>query len=441
MANRITARLKQLLALILLTAVVGWSAWLSSNHRYQWDWTAGARNSLSLSSQVLLERLDNPVIITAYTSNTLRQRIQESLARYRRYKPDLTVRFVDPESVPDELRRLGITTDGELRIEYEGRAEHVPQHTEQAITNALHRVARSGERWIVFVTGHGERDLLGRANHDLGMFGDSLEQRGYLIQPITLTEVREIPANTALLVIAGPRVALLDEEAKTLEAFLDRGGNLLWLAEPGPLNGLKGLADRLGLRFGPGQIVDPTTPMFGVTESTFPVVSRYPPHPVTAKFNLITLFPESVAVTAQSNDEWRSTAIITTSEKAWSETTKPYVQGEFEAETDQPGPLSLGLAMEPASDDVVTGQRIVVIGDGDFLSNAYLGNGGNLDLGFNIINWLSHNDELIALPAKIAPDLSFSLSKTGAIILAIGSLFVAPALLFGTGIMIWWKRR
>ena len=192
------SRFTQLLFPVCLATLVGFSAWLSSQHRFQWDWSAGARNSLSISSQTLLARLKHPVNITAYASDKeiLRKRIRETLDRYRRYKHDLTVRFVDPESVPNEIRRLGIGTDGELRIEYDDRVQHVSEHTEQAITNALNRVARAGERWIVFVTGHGERDMLGEANHDLGEFGESLGERGFRVQPITLSEVQEIPANT-----------------------------------------------------------------------------------------------------------------------------------------------------------------------------------------------------------------------------------------------------
>ena len=99
------------------------------------------------------------------------------------------------------------------------------------------------------------------------------------------------------------------------------------------------------------------------------------------------------------------------------------------------------MAVEPTPPGHDHTQRIVVMGDGDFLSNAYLGNGGNLELGLNIISWLSYDDTLIALPAKFGAVQSFNLSRTGALILAIGSLFVAPALLFATGFVIWCRRR
>lgn len=86
-------------------------------------------------------------------------------------------------------------------------------------------------------------------------------------------------------------------------------------------------------------------------------------------------------------------------------------------------------------------QRIVVIGDGDFLSNAFLGNGGNLDLGLNIIQWLSRSDALINIPSKTAPDRKLELSPIASGAIAVGFLFVLPIVLIGTGAIVWFKRR
>lgn len=86
-------------------------------------------------------------------------------------------------------------------------------------------------------------------------------------------------------------------------------------------------------------------------------------------------------------------------------------------------------------------QRIVVIGDGDFLSNAYLGNGGNLDLGINMVQWLSRGDALINIPAKIAPDRTLELSPLASGSIAVGFLFLLPGALLGAGALVWFKRR
>ena len=83
----------------------------------------------------------------------------------------------------------------------------------------------------------------------------------------------------------------------------------------------------------------------------------------------------------------------------------------------------------------------MVIGDGDFLSNTYLGNGGNMDLGLHIANWLTHDDQLINIPAKRANDVNLQLSKNAQLIIAFGFLFVIPLALAAGGFGIWWQRR
>jgi ABC-type uncharacterized transport system involved in gliding motility auxiliary subunit len=84
---------------------------------------------------------------------------------------------------------------------------------------------------------------------------------------------------------------------------------------------------------------------------------------------------------------------------------------------------------------------MIVIGDGDFLSNAYLGNGGNLNLGLNIIHWLSQNEQFINVPAKTARDRALNLSPTASGAIALGFLFLLPIVLIGAGALIWFKRR
>ena len=86
-------------------------------------------------------------------------------------------------------------------------------------------------------------------------------------------------------------------------------------------------------------------------------------------------------------------------------------------------------------------QRVLVIGDGDFLSNAYLGNAGNLDLGLNLVRWATGQDRLLDIPAKTAVDLELNLSRTALIVIGFGFLLVLPAGLALTGGIIWWRRR
>ena len=84
---------------------------------------------------------------------------------------------------------------------------------------------------------------------------------------------------------------------------------------------------------------------------------------------------------------------------------------------------------------------MVVIGDADFISNTYLGNGGNIDLGLNLFNWLNHDDAFITITARTAGDVNLELGKVAQIVIGFGFLFGMPLLLLGSGLAIWWRRR
>lgn len=449
--SRLRLRLGNLLFVALFLAAVGLVAWLSTRYHLQADWTASGRNTLSEASRDLLGRLSGPIHITAYAGNdeVLRTRIRDLVGRYQRHKADMDLRFVDPYTVPDEVRKLGIAVNGELVVSYQGRAEHVQVQAEEALTNALQRVARSGERWLVFVTGHGERKALGEANHDLGTWGKQLEKRGYKIQTLNLAQEGAIPDNTSVLVIAGPRVDYLPSEAALLRDYLHKGGNLLWLSDPGPDHGLRTLAEDLDVEFLPGVVVDPVTRAFGIDSPAVALVTGYRAHPVTRDFDLLTLFPVATALQVDAGDEWRAESLLSTGPQAWAETGElagdvTYTEGE-----DTQGPLDIAVTLERDLDpedgeNPGTGhrvQRVLVAGDGDFLSNAFLGNGGNLDLGLNMVTWLASDDSLLSIPARTAPDLHLALSRTAMAVIGLGFLLVFPGLLLMAGVVVWLRRR
>ncbi|MCG7917256.1 MAG: hypothetical protein N0E37_05825, partial [Candidatus Thiodiazotropha taylori] len=132
---------------------------------------------------------------------------------------------------------------------------------------------------------------------------------------------------------------------------------------------------------------------------------------------------------------------LKTLDKSWNETGA--LQGEIERDPlagEEAGPLTLGVALTRQ----VNGeqQRIMVIGDGDFLSNSFLSNAGNQDLGLTLSRWLVGDDKLVGIPVKQASDRELHLSNLAIGVIGIGTLIVAPLLLllFG-GLMVWRRNR
>lgn len=475
-------RLQRAVSLTLFLGLVALLAWLGHEHPREFDWTYGGRNSLSAESLRLVARIQRPIRIVAWArkDERLRERIRDLVGRYRRANPRIALHFMNPDLAPEEARAEGVEFDGELRIHLGQRSERVTQLTEQAITSALQRLLRSGETRVAFLTGHGERDPLGQANFDLGAFGEVLRKNGIQLQTLNLAVHPQVPRNVQLLVIASPRARLLPGEVAAVRKYVKHGGNLLWLTEPGQPAGLQPLAEDLGLEFLPGRVVDAMTAVFGIKSPEIVLVPRYPSHPITRDLDLMTLFPGVQALRRETREEtadardrdaastearWQVRVFLRTLDRAWTETGPLRGEIRFDPGTDEvAGPLDFGFAFTRTLEDpggkarkaaakgqgkaeagteapASRTQRVVVIGDGDFLSNRYLGNGGNRDLGVNVVNWLVHADTLISVTPHPAPDQTLDLSRTAQSTIGVVFLFVLPGGLVLAGLWIWWRRR
>ena len=106
---------------------------------------------------------------------------------------------------------------------------------------------------------------------------------------------------------------------------------------------------------------------------------------------------------------------------------------------DVSGPVPIAATLSRTIQDHE--QRIVVIGSGHFLANAYLGYGKNLDFGINVVNWLSGDDDLISIQPRATRDSSLRLSESALTVMAWSFLIVLPLFFLASGAFIWWNRR
>lgn len=433
------------LFILLFALMIGLLAWLSTRYSQQADWTANGRNTLSAASQALLASMKEPIQVTAYVREqpALRDAIARVIGRYQHYKPDLTLHFVNPDLLPDRARELGITGDGLLYVDYRGRGEKLQQLNEQALTQVLQRLSRPGERVVLFLDGHGERKPLGVANHDLGTFGRELEKIGIRPRPFDPALETRIPVDAAALVIAGPRTPLSPATVEAILEYVRQGGNLLWLRDPDELVFLQPLAAVLGIAFLPGVVVDADAPSLGIKNPTFIPIADYGPHPITEKLRVPALLPQAAALTLQPAAGWTATVLLESQARSWTETGSLDGPLRFDPDSaERSGPLTVGVALSrPRPDAAPRQQRVVVIGDGDFLSNTYLGNGANLELGLNIFNWLAWDDTPILIPPRTVPDPNLDLSAGALALMAAVFLIGLPGMLLASGWLIWFRRR
>lgn len=433
----------------LLLALTGLLAWVAREYRAEWDVTASARNTLSPGTQDALRQLDGAVSVTAYaitqegSGGNLHKIIQEKIRPWQRVKPDIALTLVDPRDDPKRANAAGLRSPNELVIEYKKRSEHLPlgEFNEQNFINALIRLSRTSNAVIYWLDGHGERKLDGLANHDLGEFGRQLRLKGYKLSSLNLSIAQDVPRDAAALIIASPQADLQESEVATLRRHLDAGGNLLWLIDPEPLRGLAPIAELLGLVLTPGTVVDLAVKPRG-GPPTLAVGSNYARHPITGAFRLNTLFPggrQIATVEPAEREGWRMTPLVEVAQRGWVETGKLDDKPVFDKDRDFPGPVNIATAFERTTND--RQQRVIVVGNGNFVSNAFLGNGGNLQLGVAMLHWLSGDDKLITIPPRPAADVQISIDQMTLYLIAFSFLLVLPLVFAVTGIVVWWRRR
>ena len=456
--SRLQITLQKFIFLLLFISTIGMLAWITNHYTYQFDLTANKRHSLSDSSIGLLKVLDKEVIVHAYTTDDITKKaISEVISRYQQVKDNFRLRLLNPDIDIDEVQKDGVVMNKPYAfvIYYNKRMEHIETLSEQAISNALLRLNRRDNQQLVFLSGHGERDINGHDNRAYTTLHRQLKEMGFNLLAINLLE-NPLPDNTKLLVIAAPVHDYLAGEVAQINSFIDNGGNVLWLADPGELHGLDKLASSLGLQFQNGLILDNNPNLRQTLNIDSPAiipVTKYSPHIITDTIRYNTLFPLVRGISPLSNENtvnnWQIEALFNSMEKSWTETGGLSEEMVFNASSgDIAGPITIAAALKRPSSEQDSRtvknsktQRIVVIGDSDFLSDTYIGAGANLNLGLNIFNWLIGDDDFISVESKSSPDTRLQLDDTQLMIIGFGFFLIIPLILLITGFRIWYVRK
>ncbi len=430
---------------------------VSVRFKTELDWTANKRNTLTEASVKLLDSLDDPVTFYVFAPSgaDTRRAVAEDLGKYLRVKKDIRVEYVDPSLSPQKVREFNINFIGEVVAEYQGRRENLRATTEQSITTALQRLSYAGEQYVVFLEGHGERSTGAQGPESYARFAQALTDKGLKVQGLNLVQTPAVPDNTSVLVIASPTAKLFDGEIEILREYVKGGGNLLWLADPDFPAGIEPLAQDLGIEWQNGYAILPEYRLLGTGHPGFFAAVGYPPNPVTQGLDLVTLFPFVRSVGGDGADGWTLQPMLQTSEAAWLET------GDIEAGTvaldegDIRGPLNIGVtltrmftppASAPEDEDTPESaaarqQRVVLVGDADFLADAYVGELGNQQLGLNIVQWLASRDAQLNIDIKSAPDTMLYLPGWATMTISAIFVLLLPLGLIGFGVARWAVRR
>jgi ABC-type uncharacterized transport system involved in gliding motility auxiliary subunit len=460
--------------LLLLAILVGVNYVATRQHK-RWDLTEGGQFTLSDQSRKMLASLQAPVNVKVFAKDNEFPRFRDKLEGYTYASRQVQVEYIDPDKQPAVARQWQVQQYGTIAVEHNGRIERITTDTEQDITNAIVKAVEGGEKKVYFVQGHGERDTTSADQRSgYNAIAAALQRDNFSVEKVVLAQQQDVPDDTAVLVVAGPKTDFLQPELDMLQRYLEKGGKLLLLIDPPDgadapaLTGLIGLARAWGFEVGTNVVVDVSSvgQLLGAGPS-MPVVATYPDHPITENFGLITAFPLARSITpAEGGVNGRTPQpLATTSAQSWAETDlaaifagKPVARDETGGDTEGPITLAAAVAVdapratpapEPASTTEGEAQeapptpqtRIVVIGDSDFATNGVLGTQGNRDFFLNAVNWVAQQENLIAIRPKQAGDRRVTMTEDQQFRVLMLSVLGLPLAVAALGVWTWLRRR
>lgn len=443
--------------------------YVAADQNKRWDLTANRQYSLSDQTVNLLRKLDAPVRFLVFDRETEFERFRPRLTEYAYHSDHVQVEYIDPDRRPVLAKQYEIQTYGTVVVEYMGRTERTTSDSEQDLTNALIKVLNPQKKKVYFLAGHGEKDPSASDRSGYSAIADALKLDNYEFERLVLAQTNEIPQDATVLVVAGPRSDLLEQEVSLINEYLtNRAGKLLVLLDPSenlkqptPLPRLAGLLRDWGIDVKDSVVVD----VSGRTSvATVPVAGPpYPSHAITDRFEFLTMFPLVRAITPTTGGERSGVTFVQTASRSWAETTLTTLEN-VEALAPEPdkgdltGPVSIAVASavqakkpepapashteKPAGETTPTPEtRVAAIGDSDFASNAYIGVEGNRDLFMNTVNWLAQQENLISIRPREPADRRLTITANYIRGLFWLSLVVIPAAVLGAGVLNWWRRR
>ncbi len=449
--------------LLVVLAILGAVNYLANRYNKTKDLTASKLYSLSDQTVKIAKNLQSDVKIydfdrsDAWTESRFGPSPKDQLTRYSNLSPKIQVQFVDPVRTPMLAKQMNVTTLGTVIIETGGRHEEAKGLTEEEITNALIRALKPNKRTACFLTGNGEHDIENTAAEGMSAVKQALESSNFIVKTVSLLEKQPaVPADCTVLLVAGPKNDLIGVEIDAIKKFVEGGGRALFMLNPLTKNvdttALAKLLDDWSVSVNDDLVVDLSGigQLFGTDEFS-PLVTKYENHAITREMrNTAALFPLARSVTpGTAKGGVTVDKLFGTSAKSYA--VKDFRSGKVEInpKRDTAGPINLGVAAvynvqgssAPDAPKASNG-RFVVTGSSRFVTNSTLGfPGGNKDLFLNMMNWLTNDEDLIAIRPKDVEDRRLSLNQAQMGRILYTNVFGLPLLIIALGAWVWWKRR
>jgi len=349
-----------------------------------------------------------------------------------------------------------------MQLKYKGRTtflrtfdDNLFWPVEQQIGAAFKRLVKAKLPKILFITGDLERSIYKKGEREYSMHSMekgnrfSLINLGFDADTIALNTTN-IPADIAALVLADPKTRLSDTAVARIRRYIDQGGNMLILGEPGKQQLLNPLLQQLGVQLMEGVLVQPSkdempnmvTPY--ITHAGSNLAEEEPLLKMKKTGDsLEMLLPGTTAMAYAKQGPFTVNPLLKTlGEQSWlkagrlvTDSTPPEYNPK---EGDIKGSFATALALTRQINN--RQQRIVVCSDADFVSNLRM---GEHFFSRAFYSWLSEGAFPIYTPRAEPKDNKLTVTPTGVKTMGVVFVWVLPALtlLFASILLIRRKRK
>lgn len=417
---------------------------ISAKFRTQWDATALRAHSLSPQTLDVLRGLDDEVEIRALftAKEPNRQAFLDLLDLFGRASNRLDIEFIDPIARPGAVRDLGVDLDqagarrdGVTVIRRGRRVMIIRETSEEAVTNGILEAGSATKKVVGIIRGYGEAEPESKADTGFSNAVEALRAEYYEVRNLDLSQ--PIPDDLTVGLVVGPRQRIPQEELDRLASWVASGGRLLALLEPYDESGMNDMIARFGVRLGEAQVLEPQENQNRTME--FVRVANYTKHPIVRGFgrNLPTAFPivGTVSHFEPGDQSVFHDALLMSSR---------FAVGLATDGSREQGPFALAAASWKRVPAETEGrereQRVVLVADSSFASNAYLPLLANANFFLNCVGWLTESEGLVSIRKLSLGGQTILL--TGRDRLAMYATLFGPALLVVlSGLVVFARRR
>jgi len=414
---------------------------------WRFDWTVDERFVLSPATRSACAALDAPARVTHFAeSGDPRSRRTRFLLDGFESLGCFTVRTRAMDEAEEELDWYGVSTPDSVVVELGDYFELVERPTEGSLLEAVLRLSGDPERTLYVAIGEGEGDLRDEGPGGYSGLREALATEGYVLKSLVTLAVREVPEDADALLVIAPQRPLHAEARDSIRRYVERGGRLVALLEPGRDSGLAPLLAHFGIDAGAGLVVDArSADLEGTARGTGLLVSAYAHHPITRVLEArhMSFFPgvRPVFAARKPEPDDRLDAVVYSSREAWVSEAVGRARRGVAPERDGEPLRRYPIAAAGRYPRAAAEGRIVAFGDAEFASNRWLRALYNMDLALNAVHWATEREVDVTLRPKVLTPDHAPLPPQTTLQMLYGVGLLVPELLLIVGAVVWVRRR